>query len=158
MFSLLLRNLFFTILQPGLIAGRLIPYWILGDNLNRTFVQPLQFYHYLGAIVFVIGLVILLNCIISFAVKGGGTLSPVDPTKLLVISGLYRFSRNPMYVGVTMILIGEAIFFQSVNLWIYLLFIFIAFNLFILLHEEPRLRKDFGEEYNQYCQKVRRWI
>ncbi|HVE61684.1 MAG TPA: methyltransferase, partial [Chitinophagaceae bacterium] len=66
--------------------------------------------------------------------------------------------RNPMYVGVTMILIGEAIFFQSVNLWIYLIFVFIAFNIFILLHEEPRLRKDFGEEYRQYCQKVRRWV
>jgi len=157
MLSLLLRNLFFTILQPGLVAG-LIPYWILGDKVNSTLVQPLQFYHYAGAIIFLMGLVIMLSCIISFAVEGRGTLSPADPTKRLVITGLYKFSRNPMYVGVTMILIGEAIFFQSLNLWIYLLFVFIAFNVFILLHEEPRLRKDFGEEYKRYCEKARRWI
>lgn len=157
MLSLLLRNLIFTILQPGIVAG-LIPYWILGDKVDRILVQHFQFYHYFGAIVFVIGFVIMLSCIISFAVKGQGTLSPADPTRRLVISGLYRFSRNPMYVGVTMILIGEAIFFQSVYLWIYSLSVFLAFNIFIMLHEEPRLRKDFGEEYNRYCQNVRRWI
>jgi len=141
MISLLLRNLFFTILQPGLVAG-LIPYWILGEKVKITIAQPLQFYHYLGTVLFVIGLVIMLSCIISFAVKGRGTLSPVDATKLLVISGLYRFSRNPKYVGVIIILIGEAIFFQSIYLWIYLLLVYIAFNIFIMLHEEPRLRKD----------------
>ncbi|MFN2440899.1 MAG: isoprenylcysteine carboxylmethyltransferase family protein [Chitinophagaceae bacterium] len=156
MLSLFLRNLFFTILQPGLVAG-LIPYWILGEKVKHI-AHPLQFYHYTGAIIFIIGFAIMLRCIISFAVEGRGTLSPADPTKKLVITGLYKYSRNPMYVGVTMILIGEAIFFQSVNLWIYLIFVFIVFNIFILLHEEPRLRKDFGEEYKQYCQKVRRWV
>lgn len=89
MLSLLLRNLFFTILQPGLVAG-LIPYWILGDKVKHI-AQPLQFYNYIGAIVFAIGLVIMLSCIISFAVKGRGTLSPADPTKRLVITGLYKF-------------------------------------------------------------------
>ena len=63
-----------------------------------------------------------------------------------------------MYVGVILILIGEAIFFQSIDLWIYSLFVFIAFNIFTILVEEPRLRKDFGEEYKRYCEKVRRWI
>ena len=63
-----------------------------------------------------------------------------------------------MYVGVILILIGEAIFFQSANLWVYLLFVFVGFNIFVIHIEEPRLRKDFGEEYNLYCQKVRRWI
>lgn len=63
-----------------------------------------------------------------------------------------------MYIGVMLILIGEAIFFKSLNLWGYTLFICIAFNVFILLHEEPRLKRDFGEEYNMYCKKVRRWI
>lgn len=157
MLSLLLRNLFFTILQPGLVAG-LIPFWILGEKVKSTLSQPFQFYHYIGVMLFLIGLVIMLSCIINFAVKGRGTLSPVDPTKLLVISGLYKFSRNPMYVGVMMILIGEAIFYQSVYLWIYLILVYIAFNIFIMLHEEPRLKKDFGEEYSKYCQKVRRWV
>ena len=100
----------------------------------------------------------MFHCIIRFAVEGRGTLSPADPTKKLVIKGLYGFSRNPMYVGVMMILIGEATFFQSGSLCIYLLFIFLAFNVFILLFKEPRLHEEFGEDYRTYCQKVRRWF
>lgn len=157
MLSLFIRNLLFTILQPGLVAG-LIPLWITGVRINNIFYEVWQLHHYIGTIVFLIGLLIMLWCIISFAVKGRGTLSPVDPTKKLVISGLYYFSRNPMYLGVILILIGEAVFFQSANLWGYLLFVFVAFNIFVIHVEEPRLRKDFGEEYNLYCQKVRRWI
>ncbi len=157
MFSLFLRNLFFTILQPGLVAG-LIPYWILGNNFTKPFAGSLQFYEYTGILLFLTGFLIMLDCIIRFAVEGRGTLSPADPTKKLVITGLYKFSRNPMYVGVMMMLIGEAIFFRSNNLWIYLVFIFIAFNLFIIIVEEPRLSKDFGDNYYQYCQKVRRWV
>lgn len=157
MLSLFFRNLFFTILQPGLVAG-LFPYWILGDKASKIFNQPLQLYQYLGGLLFLIGLLIMFDCITRFAVDGRGTLSPADPTKKLVIKGLYRFSRNPMYIGVMMILIGEVIFFQSYNLCIYTLFIFLAFSLFIRLVEEPRLRKDFGIEYYQYCKKVPRWI
>jgi protein-S-isoprenylcysteine O-methyltransferase Ste14 len=157
MLSLLLRNLFFTILQPGLVAG-LIPYWILGGKLYKRIAEPFQFKQYLGIIVFFLGLVIMFDCIIRFAVQGRGTLSPADPTKKLVIRGFYKFSRNPMYVGVILLLIGEAIFFQSGSLSIYLLFIFIALNLFVMIVEEPRLRKDFGQEYYSYCQKVRRWF
>ena len=111
-----------------------------------------------GAIIFVIGFVIMIWCIRSFAVIGRGTLSPADPTKKLVITGLYRWSRNPMYVGVILMLIGEAIYFQSSSLWIYTAAVSIMFNIFIVLVEEPRLRKDFGESYTSYCQSVRRWI
>lgn len=155
--SLFIRNLFFTILQPGLVAG-LIPLWIAGVRLNDIFDEDWQLHHFFGTIAFLIGFLIMLWCIISFAVKGQGTLSPVDPTKRLVISGLYYFSRNPMYVGVILILIGEAILFQSTNLWGYLLFVFVLFHIFVIYVEEPRLKKDFGEEYDIYCQKVRRWI
>ena len=157
MLSLLLRNLFFTIIHPGLVVG-LFPYWILGDKMNIQFSQPLQFYQYFGIALFLIGLVIMFACIIRFAVEGRGTLSPADPTKKLVIKGLYKYSRNPMYVGVMLMLIGEAVCFGSYNLWIYSVFIFLAFNLFIILVEEPRLRKDFGEEYDQYCKKTGRWM
>ena len=157
MLSLFLRNLFFTILQPGVVAG-LIPYLILRNKVDEPFNGPFNFYKVIGTLFVLIGLVIIFDCIIRFAVQGKGTLSPADPTQKLVIKGLYKFSRNPMYIGVLMILIGEAIFFQSNNLWIYALFIFSMFYLFVLLVEEPRLRRDFGEEYDQYCQKVRRWI
>lgn len=157
MLSLFLRNLFFTILQPGLVAG-LIPLWIVGFKMSHITDQTWQLQHYTGAIIFVIGFVIMIWCIRSFAVKGRGTLSPADPTKKLVITGLYRLSRNPMYVGVVLILIGEAIYFHSTSLWIYVAAVFIMFNIFIVLVEEPRLRKDFGESYTSYCQSVRRWI
>jgi protein-S-isoprenylcysteine O-methyltransferase Ste14 len=155
MLSLLLRNLFFTILQPGMVAG-VIPYYILRHQISEI-TKPWQSLQYISFIVWATGFVVTILCIIRFATEGRGTLSPVDPTKRLVIRGLYRFSRNPMYVGVMLMLIGEAMFFQT-GLWIYTGIIFAAFHTFILIHEEPRLRKDFGEEYEQYCKKVRRWL
>jgi protein-S-isoprenylcysteine O-methyltransferase Ste14 len=157
MASLFLRNLFFTILQPGLVAG-LIPFFILRGKVENIFFQSWKFHHFLGIIVFIIGFIIMLICIMSFAIKGRGTLSPADPTKKLVVVGLYKFSRNPMYAGVTMMLLGEVIFFYSSPLLIYSLFVFAIFNVFIILVEEPRLRKDFKDEYNKYCEKAKRWI
>ena len=153
--SLLLRNLIFTVLQPGLVAV-VIPYYILGGEI--TLKTPSTLLTYSGILLSTLGLIIMLRCILQFAWEGKGTLSPIDPTRHLVVRGLYRYSRNPMYVGVMLILIGEAILTQSASLWIYLTIIFIAFNLFILIHEEPRLKKDFGQEYLLYCKKVRRWI
>lgn len=157
MFSLFVRNLIFTILQPGIVAG-LIPYLILRNQWTVVNVHEFKFIHYSGIILFLMGLVIMFHCIINFAVKGRGTLSPADPTRRLVIAGLYRFSRNPMYVGVMLILIGESVFSQSTDLWIYSLVIFSCFHIFIVLVEEPRLKRDFGDEYNQYRERVRRWV
>lgn len=157
MVSLFFRNLLFTILQPGIVAG-LIPYLILGSRATETFKQPFGALHYTALAVFVLGFIIMLACIISFAVEGRGTLSPADPTKKLVVKGLYRYSRNPMYVGVMMMLIGEGIFFRSDALWGYTLFVFVLFNIFIRYIEEPRLMRDFGEEYASYCKRVRKWL
>lgn len=158
MISLLLRNLFFTILQPGIVAG-LVPYWIARNDLDELLRQrPIAIHQYAGILAFAIGFVIMITCILSFAIQGRGTLSPLDPTRKLVTAGLYRFSRNPMYVGVMLILMGEALAARSADLGTYAIVVFVCFNLFILLHEEPRLRRVFGEEYASYCQRVRRWI
>jgi len=157
MLSLLLRNLFFTILQPGIVAG-LIPYWLVRDSIHDAFEKPLRSWLFLSILIFIIGFYLMMDCILRFAIKGRGTLSPADPTKKLVISGWYRYSRNPMYVGVLLILLGEAIFFNVESLWSYTIFIVIIFTIFIVFVEEPRLRRDFGEEYTEYCKKVRRWI
>ena len=157
MWSLFFRNLFFTVLQPGMVAG-LIPYWILGRRFSETFKSSINSLQYAAIVIFTVGLAILLYCIGLFAKKGKGTLSPADPTKKLVASGLYKFSRNPMYVGVMLMLIADAAFFSSISLWIYAAVIFIAFNLFIIFHEEPRLKRDFGTEYHQYINTVRRWL
>ncbi|WP_160143754.1 methyltransferase family protein [Chryseolinea soli] len=155
--SLFLRNLFFTILQPGVVAG-LIPFLLARKNFENAFAGSLQMYHYGGMLVCLVGMGVTLHCIANFAVHGRGTLSPADPTQRLVISGLYKFSRNPMYVGVMLMLVGEAIFTQSANLFVYGIGVFTAFNLFIVFREEPRLKKDFGTSYQEYCKTVRRWI
>lgn len=157
MTSLLLRNLFFTILQPGMVAG-FIPYWIVRNELAQILEKPTGVFQFIGILLFAIGFIVTIACILRFAFEGKGTLSPADETKQLVIGGLYRYSRNPMYVGVMLMLIGEALFTGSQNLWIYALFIFTCFYVFILVHEEPRLQKDFGDQYSAYRKKVRRWL
>ena len=154
MISLFLRNLFFTVLQPGIVAG-LIPYMIIRRKMEMIVHPQADVYLLVGGFLFVAGLCIMTACIVSFAVKGKGTLSPADPTKYLVITGLYRYSRNPMYIGVLLILASEAVYFNTFTLWIYFAFIFMAFSLFIAFVEEPRLRKDFGREYELYCIVVR---
>jgi len=118
MLSLLLRNLLFTILQPGVVTV-LIPFLIL--YYSRTEVLPERWtaLNILGAVLMVAGTCILLNCVLRFATDGRGTISPIDPTKKLVIRGLYKYSRNPMYVGVMFIMIGEAVFIWSLALAIY---------------------------------------
>jgi len=157
MLSLLLRNLLFTILQPGLVAG-LIPYLLIRGSIKFAFEKSLRSWQFLSILVFIIGVYLMLDCILRFAFKGRGTLSPADPTKKLVISGWYRYSRNPMYVGVMLILLGEAMFFNSTSLWIYAALVMTAFTIFVVFVEEPRLRRDFGEEYAEYCRNVRRWL
>ncbi len=157
MLSLYLRNLFFTLLQPGVVAG-LIPYMILSEKIHAVMGRSWQLPQYAGMAILCLGLILLLSCILRFAQEGGGTLSPADPTKKLVIGGPYGYSRNPMYLGVLLILAGEAIFFQSVLLWIYTLFVWLVFYVFVVFREEPRLKRDFGENYHRYIRHVRRWI
>ena len=157
MTSLFLRNLFFTILQPGLVAG-LFPYLLASDKIRWRFDSTFGMAQYAGMILFVFGWMLILYCIYRFAVEGHGTLSPADPTKNLVMKGIYQYSRNPMYIGVMGALIGASLFGSSITLIIYSGVIFLMFNVFILLVEEPRLKKDFGEPYLIYCRKVRRWL
>lgn len=152
--SLLWRNALFTLLQPGVVAV-LIPLWIahgLPSAAEWSLAQGS------GLIVFASGGIITLSCIFRFASEGKGTLSPADPTRRLVIHGLYRYSRNPMYVGVFLMLLGDGLLLQRRGVWIYAVITFVVINVFVVGFEEPRLRRDFGEEYNQYCRKVRRWL
>lgn len=154
--SLLFRNLFFTILQPGIVTV-LIPYLILKCH-GPINLPPLKRLTYPGIILYWAGLAILLTCIFSLALKGEGTLSPAAPTKKLVVSGVYSLSRNPMYIGITMMLAGEAIFFQSILLSVYALLCFAVFHIYIIKYEEIRLKKVFGDAYGRYCLQVKRWF
>jgi hypothetical protein len=89
---------------------------------------------------------------------GRGTPAPIDPPKTLVARGPYRWTRNPMYVAVTSVLIGECMMTRSPSLWRHALAVFVGFNLFVRLYEEPTLREKFGDEYGAYCARVPRWI
>lgn len=153
---LFLRSIFFTILQPGTVAV-LIPYWLISSRSGSVLTshQPLR---YLGLPLIAIGAATLLWCIWDFFASGRGTISPIDPPKHLVVRGLYRYVRNPMYVAVVTILVGEAIFFRSWPVLIEAGVFFILANLFILLYEEPTLQRTFGDSYEEYKQSTGRWI
>ncbi|HUR32062.1 MAG TPA: isoprenylcysteine carboxylmethyltransferase family protein [Saprospiraceae bacterium] len=157
MTSLFLRNLFYTIIQPGIVAG-LVPYMLVRDRLSEVLSSPLKFYQLVALLLIAVGLVLLLSSVFDFSRYGEGTLSPLDPTKKLVIRGFYRFSRNPMYLAVLLILLGETIFVRSRHLGIYMVFVAIAFLIFVVFFEEPRLQRKFGTEYSDYKGSVRRWL
>jgi protein-S-isoprenylcysteine O-methyltransferase Ste14 len=111
-----------------------------------------------GMIIGTIGAAVALWCVFTFAFIGKGTPAPFDPPRRLVIRGPYRFVRNPMYIGAGLALLGAALFYQSWPLLIYAGVFFLATHLFVLLYEEPTLRQTFGEEYEGYCRRIRRWV
>jgi protein-S-isoprenylcysteine O-methyltransferase Ste14 len=111
-----------------------------------------------GAIVWLLGLALFAWCLYLFATVGRGTLAPWDPTRSIVASGPYRFTRNPMITGVATMLAGETLFFRSPRIAWWLV-IFIVFNqLYFVLIEEPGLRRRFGAAYDAYRSSVPRWL
>ena len=90
--------------------------------------------------------------------KGQGTPAPVDAPRHLVVNGLYRIVRNPMYIGVLLFAAGNVFWYGSPVMVGYMLFLWLAFHLFVLFYEEPHLRKTFGAEYVAYCQATPRWL
>jgi protein-S-isoprenylcysteine O-methyltransferase Ste14 len=110
-----------------------------------------------GMIVGTTGGALALWCVLSFAFIGRGTPAPFDPPRRLVIQGPYRFVRNPMYIGAALALTGAAIFYESWSLLIFTAFFFLVAHLFVVLYEEPTLRRTFGAEYEAYRNRVSRW-
>ena len=153
---LLLRSIFFTFLLPGTVTV-LIPYWIILSNDARTSSDH-PVLRYFGLLPIAIGAAGLLWCIWEFFSEGRGTLAPVDPPRHLVVRGLYRYVRNPMYVAVVMILIGESILFISTRILVEAVVFMVSASLFVVFYEEPILRMQFGESYERYCRQVGRWI
>ena len=113
---------------------------------------------FVGVVPVFVGVLILLWSVCNLVVTGKGTPAPFDPPKGLVVTGLYRFVRNPMYVGDLLVLLGESLLFESFILLIYSLLILSICHLFVILYEEPILKRKFGESYEQYCNTVPRWI
>jgi protein-S-isoprenylcysteine O-methyltransferase Ste14 len=153
--SLTLSSLLWTILLPGVVAGY-VPWEFFG--VRDTVVNVTSLLQLLGLLFILAGVVLLAACIVEFARSGRGTLSPVDPPKHLVVRGLYRYVRNPMYLSVTAILLGEVILTRSRALAWYWLIWFVVVNAFVIGYEEPTLRTQFGESYEEYLRTVGRWI
>ena len=153
--GLALRSILWTILLPGVVAGY-VPWRYFGlSGAHPDLRSPAHVVGLLGA---GIGAIILLTCIREFARSGRGTLSPADPPRELVVRGLYRYVRNPMYVGVSLILLGEVLLTGSRGLLLYWAVFFAMVNVFVIGYEEPNLRRRFGESYERYTRSVGRWI
>jgi protein-S-isoprenylcysteine O-methyltransferase Ste14 len=137
---------FFLVLAPGTVAGY-IP-WLL---CHWQFKPPILGFYSMrcaGVLLIAATLPILLDSFRRFAVEGLGTPAPVAPTEHLVVSGMYRYVRNPMYVAVVSLILGQGLLFGSVH----------VMHLFVLLYEEPTLRRTFGDEYRDFCSNIPRWI
>jgi protein-S-isoprenylcysteine O-methyltransferase Ste14 len=149
--ELALRSLVSVIVLPG-VAALLIPWLIVG---------PLRApggFAWLGLVPLGFGLALFTWCVVEFAARGRGTLAPWDAPRRFVAAGPYRVVRNPMYLGVGSIIVGEAILFGSLPLVGYLAVLGLAWHLFVVLWEEPSLERTFGEEYRAYRGSVPRWL
>lgn len=149
-----LKTTFFMLLVPGLLLG-VIPAWLMAAD---TALFSLGLIRWLAVPLWLIGAAVMLWCAWDFTVKGRGTPAPIDPPRELVISGLYRYVRNPMYDGALLVLFGHVLWFPSLALLVCPIIFFVSFHLFVVLYEERTLRKKFGAAYEQYCRDVPRWL
>jgi protein-S-isoprenylcysteine O-methyltransferase Ste14 len=152
---LAIRSLMWAILLPGMVAGYL-PWRFFG--LNQAGFDLTSPVNLLALLLIAAGVVLLGTCVWEFAASGEGTLAPVDPPRQLVVRGLYRYVRNPMYLSVTTILVGEALLVRSWQFLGYSFVWFVAVNLFVMGYEEPTLRHKFGASYDRYVGSVNRWL
>ena len=141
---------------PGTVVVY-IPYRILAP-VDVPQLSQWSLFQHLATIQILVGAGILLTCIWSFGRVGKGSLAPFDETQKIIVVGLYKYLRNPMYVGVTLILLGESMFFRSLPLLIYTAIAFAAFNAIVMGYEENRLRYKYGDEYRRYASRVGRWL
>lgn len=151
-----LGSAIFLVIAPGIVAGY-VPWRICNWHVASPLLG-ISVLRIVGIFLILAGLPVLLESFVRFALKGLGTPAPVFPTKHLVVSGLYRYVRNPMYVAVLTLIFGQGLFFGSVRVLEYGLAVWLAFHLFVLFYEEPTLRRTFGAEYQEFCTHVPRWI
>jgi protein-S-isoprenylcysteine O-methyltransferase Ste14 len=151
--SLAFRATLVIVIVPGTIAGWL-PWYIGGwrrPRLDATL-------GVVGLFFALVGWLVLLWCARDFAVRGHGTPNPSDPPRALVVDGLYRFVRNPMYVAIITSLLGQAAMYPSTAVAWYAAVVAVGFHLRVVLYEEPKLTELFGVTYADYRSRVPRWL
>jgi protein-S-isoprenylcysteine O-methyltransferase Ste14 len=149
------RAALFIAIVPASVAGW-IPWYTAGSPPLAP--RDSVLLSGLALVLIVAGWAVLLICAREFARAGRGTPAPYDPPRALVTTGLYRVTRNPMYVGVVTAIFGQALWFHSRDVTIYAVVMAFVFHIAIVIYEEPRLTRIFGNEYGQYRQKVPRWL
>lgn len=148
-----LKTALFSVIVPGTVA-----IYIPSRLAGGLTMWPTGGLAWLGAVVILLGAAIYFRCAWEFAVRGLGTPAPIAPTKYLVTTALHRYVRNPMYIGVALAIVGEAALSRSLHVLEYAAVMLSAAHCFVVLYEEPTLRKQFGESYEQYRRSVPRWI
>src|SRR3954468_13797079 len=145
-------SLLFLLVAPGVVAG-LLPYWITGWESR----DPPLVLQGLGIALIAAGAAVLLAAFARFVREGIGTPAPIAPTQHLVVGGLYRWIRNPMYCAVVSCVIGQALLLGRDVLWVYAVGLMALFYAFVRGYEEPTLRAQFGSEYEAYRRAVPGW-
>ena len=140
---------------PGLLLV-VFPVWLMTTHQSALFSFGLL--RWLALPFWAAGAAVTLWCAWAFTVRGHGTPSPADPLKVLVVSGLYRYVRNPIYVGVVLVLLGHVFWHPSPPILWMPVIVAVCAHLFVTLYEEPHLQKTFGVAYQDYCRNVPRWI
>jgi protein-S-isoprenylcysteine O-methyltransferase Ste14 len=146
----------FLVIAPGTVMI-LVPWWISHWHIAAPLLGFSPF-RVIGALLMVAGLPVLLDSFARFALQGLGTPAPIAPPSHLVVTGLYRYVRNPMYVAGVLIISGQGLFFGNLQVLEYVLVVWLLFHLFVLFYEEPVLHRKFGAEYDEFRANVRRWV
>lgn len=154
--SAILGSALFFAVAPGVVAG-VIPYLVWGWQQNPPLIG-LSFLRAIGIVLILIGAPVLIDSFARFALQGVGTPAPLAPTRHLVVTGLYRYVRNPMYLAVAAVIFGQGFYLGRVGLLIYGAGFLLACHLFVIAYEEPTLRRTFGADYEAFCTNVRRWL
>jgi len=156
--SIALRTAVFTLVVPGTVAG-VVPALLVRGAPSLPPAEGWPFARLvLGLPLVLAGLLLYAWCVWAFGRLGRGTPAPIDPPRVLVSRGPYAWSRNPMYVGVLAVILGQAALFASPRLLAYAAAVFLGFHLFTVLYEEPAHRRRFGAAFDEYCRRVPRWI
>ena len=150
-----LGSTLFFLIAPLMVAF-VAPYWIAGWRVSNPFFGE-PFLPVAGALLVFLGSVPLVESFARFALVGLGTPAPIAPTRHLVVTGFYRYVRNPMYLGVLAIILGNGLIIGNVTVLAYAAIVAIGFNLFVLGYEEPALHRQFGADYAEFCRHVPRW-
>src|SRR5215207_3205224 len=152
---LFLKNLLFTVIVPGTVAVY-VPLGLAAGRAGPPFRWGVA--QSAALLPLISGGAFYFWSLWDFASFGRGTPAPIDAPRRLVVRGLYRYVRNPMYVGVLLVIAGWALFFESRLILGYGAVVALVFHLFVLAVEEPSLRGKFGDAYERYCKEVGRWV